>query len=95
VRPDDPGAHENRMAIERLKGLDLPVLLPWGAEDQITAASEPVLRSIFPNVASPTPIAGAGHFVQEDAGAEIAGLIVEWMGSWSDAPEGAFPQAGD
>ncbi len=81
VRPDDPGAYENRMAIERLKTLDLPVLLPWGAEDQITAASEPILRSIFRNVAPPLPLAGAGHFAQEDAGEEIANHILNWMNS--------------
>ena len=30
IRPDHPGAYENRIAIERLKRLELPVLLPWG-----------------------------------------------------------------
>jgi haloalkane dehalogenase len=81
VWPDDPGAYENRMAIERLKMLDLPVLLPWGVEDPITADSEPLLRSIFRNVAPSLPITGAGHFVQEDAGAVVTELIVGWMES--------------
>jgi len=54
------------------------VLLPWGQEDAITAPAEPFLRSHFRNVAPPLWIAGAGHFIQEDAGEEVAGHIVEW-----------------
>ena len=79
VRPDHPGAYENRVAIERLKTLELPVLLPWGAEDAITAPAEPFLRSLFRNVAAPLSIAGAGHFLQEDAGEEVAGHILRWI----------------
>jgi haloalkane dehalogenase len=79
IRADHPGAYENRAAIERLKTLDLPVLLPWGAEDAITSPAEPFLRSLFRNVAEPLWIAGAGHFIQEDAGEEVAGNIVRWM----------------
>lgn len=75
TRPDHPGAYENRRALEILKTLDIPVLLPFGTEDPITAAAEPFLRSIFKNVAPPTPIAGAGHFIQEDKGEEVADLI--------------------
>jgi pimeloyl-ACP methyl ester carboxylesterase len=62
-----------------LKTLDLPVLLPSGAEDAITAPAEPFLRSIFRNVAPPLWIAGAGHFIQEDAAEEVTAHIVRWM----------------
>ena len=79
IRGDHPGAHDNRVAVERLKTLDLPVLLPWGEEDAITAPAESFLRSIFRNVAAPLWIAGAGHFIQEDAGEEVAGHILAWM----------------
>jgi haloalkane dehalogenase len=83
IRPDHPGAFENRQALERLKTLDLPVLLPFGTEDPITAASEPFLRSVFKNVAPPMPVAGAGHFIQEDAGEEVAQMISEaFNGGW-------------
>ena len=78
IRPEDPGVYENRIAIEKLKTLELPVLLPWGAEDAITAPAEAFLRSIFKNVAPPLPIA-AGHFIQEDAGEEVASHIARWM----------------
>jgi haloalkane dehalogenase len=79
IRKDHPGAYDNTRAIERLKTLDLPVLLPWGAEDAITAPAEAHLRSIFKNVAPKVMIAGAGHFIQEDAGEEVALEIVKWM----------------
>ncbi len=79
IRSDHPGAYENRLAVDRLKTLQLPVLLAWGAEDAITGPAEPFLRSLFRNVAPPLWIAGAGHFIQEDAGEEVARHIVDWM----------------
>ena len=79
IRPDHTGAYENRRAIERLRTLPLPVFLPWADGDPITAAAEEHLRSIFPNVAPPVVIRGAGHFLQEDSGEEIAEKILSWM----------------
>jgi haloalkane dehalogenase len=75
IRPDHPGAYDSRVAIEILKNLELPVLLPWADQDPITGPWEPFLRSLFKNVAPPLTIKGAGHFLQEDAGEEIAGHI--------------------
>ena len=79
IRADYPGAYDNRVAIRLLKTLDLPVLLPWGEEDPITTPARDFLRSLFRNSAPPIPIRGAGHFVQEDAGEEIAAHIIDWM----------------
>jgi len=79
IRPEDPGAYENRLAIERLKALELPVLLPWATEDPITAPAEKFLRSVFRNAAPPLPVERAGHFIQEDAGEEVAAHIRKWM----------------
>ncbi|MBI5967518.1 MAG: alpha/beta fold hydrolase [Deltaproteobacteria bacterium] len=79
IRPDHPGAYDNRLAIEKLKTLDLPVLLPWSDSDPITGPWEAALRKIFKNVAPPLVIKGAGHFLQEDAGEEIAGHIRRWI----------------
>jgi len=78
IRPDHAGAYENRIAIERLRELDIPVLLPWADGDPITASAERFLRSIFKNVAPPVTIKDAGHFIQEDAGEEVAELIAKW-----------------
>ena len=78
IRADYPGVYENRIAIEKLRKLDVPVLLPWASADPITAKGERYLRGIFRNVAPPLPIEGAGHFLQEDAGEAIAEQIVQW-----------------
>jgi haloalkane dehalogenase len=79
TRPDHPGAYDNRRAVEVLRTLTLPVLLPWGELDAITGHDEGGLRAIFQNVAPPLTIAGAGHFIQEDKGDEVAEQIVRWM----------------
>jgi haloalkane dehalogenase len=79
IRPDYPGAYENRVAIERLSKLDIPALLIWGAADPVLGHLEPRLRAIFSNVAPPITIADAGHFIQEDAGEEVAAHILKWM----------------
>ena len=79
THPDHPGAYENRVAIATLKTLELPVLLPWADGDPITGPWEAQLRAIFRNAAPPLPIQGAGHFLQEDAGMEIAEHIRHWL----------------
>ena len=79
IHPDHPGAYDNRVAIEILKTLDLPVLLPWGDSDPVTGPWEAQLRAIFRNVAPPLTITNAGHFLQEDAGTEVASHIRRWM----------------
>ncbi|MGD9890924.1 MAG: haloalkane dehalogenase [Dehalococcoidia bacterium] len=79
TRPDHPGAYDNRRAVEVLRTLDLPVLLPWAELDAITGHDEGRLRAIFKNVAPQLVVAGAGHFIQEDRGAEVAERIVRWM----------------
>lgn len=79
IRPDQPDAYANRKAIEILRTLDIPVSLPWGTEDPITAPGEAQLRAIFRNVAPPLPISGAGHFVQEDAPPELQTAVASFI----------------
>ncbi|MBI1789244.1 MAG: alpha/beta fold hydrolase [Acidobacteria bacterium] len=76
IRLDHPGAYDNRVAIDRLRGLSLPVLLVWGEDDPITTPAQKALRSIFPHAEGPVLIPNAGHFVQEDAGEEAARAIL-------------------
>ncbi len=82
VRPDEPAAYDNRVAIELLRGGKTPnflVLLLWAGNDTLTAAGEPHLRSIFLTVAPPVTIPGAGHFILEDAADEVMQAISDWM----------------
>jgi haloalkane dehalogenase len=81
TRPDDPATAANRAAWDVLSGLDLPVLLPFSDGDPITAGMAPVLRERLAGAAGrahPT-IAGAGHFLQEDAGPALAAAIIDFL----------------
>jgi pimeloyl-ACP methyl ester carboxylesterase len=75
TRPDHAGAFDNRRAAEVLRTLDLPVLPIWGDADPITGPWEPRVRQLFARVEPTRWISGAGHFLQEDAGEEVASLI--------------------
>jgi haloalkane dehalogenase len=77
TRPDDPATEANRAAWHALTRGDLPFLCAFSDGDPITAAMEPVLRRSMPGAAGrehPT-IAGAGHFLQEDAGPELGAVV--------------------
>ncbi len=81
TRPDDPASEANRAAWRSLRGADLPFLVAFSDKDPITAAMAPVLRAAMPGAAGrkhPT-IAGAGHFLQEDAGGELGKVIAEFV----------------
>lgn len=79
IRQDHPGTYDNLKAIEKLKTLDLPVFLLWGDKDDITKLGIYFLRSIFKTANEPVIVKGAGHFIQEDAGEEVAALIADWV----------------
>ncbi|WP_103383082.1 haloalkane dehalogenase [Pseudonocardia dioxanivorans] len=79
TRPDDPESPANRAAWETLRGLDVPFVCAFSDGDPITAAMDPVLRATMPGAAGrvhPT-ITGAGHFLQEDAGPDLAAAVVD------------------
>jgi len=78
VRPDDPAAAANRAAWRRLSTWDKPFLVAFSDSDPITSAMAPVLRSVVPGAESVT-LAGAGHFVQEDAGDELGTAIAAFV----------------
>jgi haloalkane dehalogenase len=72
--PDDPASEANRAAWRRLSRWDGPFLVAFSDQDPITSAMAPVLAGKVPGAESVT-IAGAGHFVQEDAGHQLAAAI--------------------
>lgn len=87
IRPDHPGALESRRATAVLAALDLPVFLPWGAEDPITSPWREDLERLFPQ-AEGLVVDGAGHFLPEDAGELVAERVRSWIGR-SPARNGA------
>ena len=83
TRPDDPASAANRAAWAVLSELELPWLCPFSDGDPITAAMAPILKRTMPGAAGrehPT-ITGAGHFLQEDAGPELARMIADFVRS--------------
>ena len=78
--PDDPQAAPNRAAWGALARFDRPFLTAFSDGDPITAGADAPLRSTVPGAAGLThpTVAGAGHFVQEDAGPELARIVIEF-----------------
>jgi haloalkane dehalogenase len=81
TRPDDPASEANRAAWEVLSASDLPLLLAFSDSDPITGAMAPIMRKLLPGTRGldhPT-IEHAGHFLQEDAGAELGRVIADFV----------------
>jgi haloalkane dehalogenase len=76
--PDDPAAAPNRAAWQRLSTWDKPFLVAFSDSDPITTPAAAVFNGVVPTAESVT-IAGAGHFVQEDAGDELAAALAAFV----------------
>ena len=76
--PDAPGAAAARKAWEGLKTFDRPFVCAFGDSDPITRGGDQPFRDLVPGADGQAhrTIAGAAHFCQEDAGAELADVIV-------------------
>ena len=72
--PEMQGADKHRAARERLKTWDKPALVLFSDKDPITSAAAPHFRKLIPTAQEnpPATIEGVGHFLQEEAGEEIA-----------------------
>jgi haloalkane dehalogenase len=82
TRPDDPATGANRAAWEVLARWDRPFLTAFSDGDPITGAMAPILRRLVPGTAGleHPVVAGAGHFLQEDAGEELGRIVAAFMG---------------
>ena len=82
-RPDDPASAANRAAWATLAASPTPMLVAFSDSDPITGGMRPVLERAMAGAAGRTHpvIARAGHFLQEDAGPELAAAIVEFVAS--------------
>lgn len=80
-RPDDPASEANRAAWRALQQFSRPVLTLFSDKDPITRGGEKLLQAQIPGCAGQPHrrIENAGHFVQEDAGPELAAAIVAFV----------------
>ncbi len=87
VRPDDPATEANRAAWQRLGRWDKPFLVAFSDQDPITGAMAPILRRTVPGAAGldHPVLEGAGHFLQEDAGARLGVVVADFVRTLSPA----------
>ncbi len=72
---------QGHAAWKKLEQLDTPVLLLFSDSDPITAGGDKAFAKRMKGAKGQphTTIEKAGHFLQEDKGAEIAGLMIQWL----------------
>ena len=81
--PDAPGGEAAASSTSSaLRADGRPKLVLWGAAGPRAAAQGLARRSSRRSARTDrSPIEGAGHFLQEDKGAEIGAHIADWLGS--------------
>ena len=81
TRPDDPASEANRAAWQVLSTIELPFLVAFSDSDPITGAMAPILARSMPGAGGREHpvIAGAGHFLQEDAGERLGAVVADFV----------------
>ncbi len=79
--PDNPASEANRKAWEVLKQWNKPFLTAFSDSDPVTRGADAVLQKLIPGTTGQlhTTITGAGHFLQEDKGEELAKVVVDFI----------------
>lgn len=81
TQPNDPESDNNRAAWKILMAWDKPLLTLFSDSDPVTKGGDKPFQKLVPG-AKDQPhqiIEGAGHFLQEDKGEEIAEIVVDWI----------------
>lgn len=79
--PEDPAAPANRAAWDNLRRFERPFLCAFSDSDAITRGADAVLRAEIPGATGQAhaTITGAGHFLQEDKGQELAQVVTQFI----------------
>src|SRR5262249_3822284 len=80
---DDPAAEPNRAAWRGLEAWGKPFLTAFSDSGPITPRADRALQERIPGARGlpHTTITGAGHFLQEDRGEELARVVVDFVAS--------------
>jgi haloalkane dehalogenase len=81
ITPDDPASEANRRAWEVLRRWEKPLLTAFSDSDPVTRGGERVFQKLVPGAQGQNhvTITGAGHFLQEDKGEELAQVVVDFI----------------
>jgi haloalkane dehalogenase len=88
TKPDDPASAANRKAWEVLRRWEKPFLTAFSDGDAITRGGEVVFQQQAPGAKGQphVTIKGAGHFLQEDKGEELARVVVDFIARTRSRP---------
>lgn len=81
LTPDAPGAETGQAVYQALTKETRPALLLWADSDPVLPL-DPAgygMQRILPTVEELTVVEDAGHFLQEDQGEQIGGIIAGWL----------------
>jgi haloalkane dehalogenase len=82
TNPKDPAVAANRAAWDALGKWEKPFLCVFGANDPILGkADRPLIEHVPGAQGQPHDRIKAGHFLQEDAGPELAQRLLDWESS--------------
>jgi haloalkane dehalogenase len=83
IRPDDPASEANRRAWQAFGRWEKPFLTAFSDKDPITRGGDRVWQKHVPGAQGQkhVTIQGAGHFLQEDKGEELAEVLVKFIRS--------------
>ncbi len=82
IRPDDPGADSMRKARDVFSKWTKPCLVMFSDGDPVTSGGDVLMRALIPSATEQPEIVieGAGHFLQEEKGEELARHILDFIG---------------
>jgi haloalkane dehalogenase len=86
ITPNNPASEANRKAWEVLRNWQKPFLTMFSDSDPITRGGDRAFQKLVPGTQNQphTTIVGAGHFLQEDKGEELAAIVVDFISKTRD-----------
>lgn len=81
IAPDDPAVPANRAAWQSLERFEKPFLTAFSDGDAVTRGGDAAFQQRVPGARGQqhVTLAGGGHFLQEDCGEELAGVVTRFI----------------